>query len=115
MKAKTETQKTQVKKTTKASKISHSEVTTPTTENIAADAKSAPQSGNFYSPLKQVMIEKSIEWKKDVHAKLVSDQSLVSYPTILDMVHGVKKRYGKRTLKAVADYLQVTVERIEPR
>lgn len=111
---KTKIDKKASKQTVKKSGKDISGATTPSTENNAAEQTSAPAKNGSYSPLKLVLIEKSIERGEEVHAKMVSDGCFVSYPTVLDLVHGVKKRYGKRTLMAVATWLNVPVERITP-
>lgn len=88
--------------------------TVPQPEDNAAEPTSAPSKNGSYSPLKLVLIEKSIEMGEEYHAKKLSDDAIVSYPTVLDLVHGVKKRYGKRTLMAIANTLNVSVDRITP-
>lgn len=109
-------QKQTLKMKGKTHKEAVSDVVVPTTENNAAEPVAAS-----YSPVKLILIEKSVADGKEYTAKKLSDDCKVSYPTVLDLVHNVKKRYGIRTLEAIANTLtlavgrNVTVQDIQPR
>lgn len=110
------TTKSTPKTNRKAHKEASSDVVIPTIENNAAEPVAVS-----YSPAKLILIEKSVADGKEYTAKKLSDDCKVSYPTVLDLVHNVKKRYGIRTLEAIANTLtlavgrNVTVQDIQPK